>query len=333
MRIAVRLLALLSLLPVLLLGAVAAADPTGASTSLPEPEGVQGIAANDFGAYVVYADSPRGHVAAVSGRTGKVAWRSPTADRAALIAATPTVVWTAGEGAGGLLVAKEATTGRTLHSFVAPGGGGWDTLSTSGDETYALSHSPDLRHETLTSFEGAVRVRSVPVAVPSACQSAASTKSVYLACFSSVNAVYRVDPTTGTVRATTAPPGLQGGRTLGYLDGSVYVVTAPQFGDPGTVQRLDGSTLASRARTAAAMPISAITAAGGHLLALQSDGRSSGAVLDLDPTTLGVARSTPVPSDGYPVGLASDGASAFVVQTTAYAQPGDPFDTLLRLPL
>ena len=314
----------------------ASTDPGQRSTPLPETEGVQGLVVNRTSAFVVWADAPLGHSAAVNDTTGQVAWHTTTAESADLIAAGNGVVWTAQNYAGSSLVEQQGSTGRTLARLTAPGQANWSSIAATGPYLYGFTAGA--QDKVLTVYDGAHMVRRVTTGLPSdeSCHSVVGGASLYLACFGPTeDSVYRISTRTGRVLAHSAAMTLDGGEsTLAYQDGSLYVVTSAETNtQPATVVRLDPATLKVDA-VSVPLDVQDISTTGTEVLVLVTAGNSSpGSVVALNSTTLSQKSSTSIDSPGaFPTSFAASAHDAYVVEVTSYSQNG-PVEALIQVPL
>ncbi len=313
----------------------AGTDPIQRSTPLPETEGVQGLVVNRTSAFVVWADAPLGHSAAVSDTTGQVAWHANTAESADLIAAGTGVVWTA-QNTGSSLVEQQGSTGRILARLTAPGRADWSSIAATGPYLYGITAGA--QEKVLTVYDGTHLVRRVTTGLPSegSCNSAVGGASLYLTCFGPTgNSVYRISTTTGRVLAHSPAMTLDGGQSLAYQNGSLYVLTSAETNSqPRNVVRLDPTTLRVDAASSP-LDVQAISTTGTEVLALVSAGGtlSPGSVVALNSTTLNQRSSTSIDSPGsYPTAFAASTEDAYIVEVTSYS-PNGPVEALIQVPL
>jgi hypothetical protein len=283
-------------------------------TSLPEAAGVQSVATDGANAYVVWADAPEGHSAAISNSTGRIRWHTATAPSAALIATGGGLVWTA-QNTGPELVEQSATDGSVLARLQAPTGENWSALTAAGTYLYGLTYGGSANE--LLIYWGSTLVGRTRLGFHAdACHMAVGDLvSAYLVCFGSPTAVYRISTLTGQILAVYPRPDLDGGENLAYANGDVYVIVSPETNQPPTrVLRLDGATLEPMAESPPLQTIG-IAAAGRQIVALQGQGTATpGAVVTLDPETLQPTGSASVQGDGYPMFFTATPDAAYVVE-------------------
>jgi hypothetical protein len=288
------------------------------TTTLPETNGVSVLTADADAAFVAWADMPSGHSAAFSPTSGRLVWHATTAEFADLAAADDGTLWTSD---GGTLVAQRAATGHRFASVASPAHEGFVTVAAAGGDLDALSNGRGGQILSVYGTSGRLVARHV-TGVPSTsfCQEVTGGSDLYALCIGGSEqwTIYRVDATTGRVAATRRlPPGTDGGQSLVYADGNVYVLEATGPGGsntiPASIARLDATTLALSA-TSASLPIIAIAGAGSDPVGLEITAKDVPTAVDVfAPTTLDRTARHAVHSTDVEVAFAADATTAFTV--------------------
>jgi hypothetical protein len=239
--------ALLAVAPVVTADAGTAA-PKQWTVTLPETAGVQALAADANHAYTAWGDPDPGHVAAFSRLNGARRWRQAGPDFADLVAVGRSVVWVSD---GGTAEAERASNGAKVTSVKAPAGEGFQTIAATGTSLVALSNGP--AHQVLSEYNTAGKLigrRTTAIPASSDCQERLGGGALYALCIGNGEAwsLYRVSVTTGRTLASRAmPAGTDGGSSLAYAGGDVYVLVATGSGGsnttPGHIVQYRGSSL------------------------------------------------------------------------------------------
>lgn len=313
------------------LGSVAPAVATGSGWSrlLPEHHGIQQIVVGGGRVYVLWADKPVGHTAALSQRTGKVLWRAKTAPSADLLAAGDGVLWSA-QNLGSALVEQRETDGEIVARFTAPGKADWRDIAATGEDAYGLTEGA--HGLVVSAYRAHNLIRRVSIGVPNNadCRELVGSADLYVLCFENRTVMYRLSESTGRILARAQLPA-NTVSTFAYEDGSIYVEHAVHGLDqtPRTVLSYSALTL-RRGQTSRVLNITGDISATGHNIVVQATSGKHGAIITLDPARLTIQRSIAIPAGRNPGDLVAGGTAAYLVVSE---HPEDAEETVLSVPL
>ena len=283
------------------------------STSLPEAAGVQQVAVGSGNLYVVWADKPVGHTAALSESTGRLLWRADTASEADLLASGSGVVWSA-QDLGSSLVEQRAASGGVFARFHAPDARDWQAIAATGADAYGLTGGE--RKLVLSVYAGSRLARRVTTGVPKTadCNETVGGEDLYLLCVELRGEVlYRLSEMTGRVLALAVLP-QNAESDFAYENGSIYLecdvyALSPT---PRTVLRYAARSL-KHVRTSRPMDITGGISSSGSSIVVQGAQGARGTIITLNPSTLAAQGSAPIPAGSDPGDLIAGTSDAFVV--------------------
>lgn len=297
-------------------GATARAAAHSWTITLPEKDGVSALAADARRAYVVWADTSKGHSAAFTASTGALGWHRATAPFADDISPGDGVVWTTDRGT---LVEQRSSSGRRLATITI-GRPGIVTLAADGADIETLSDGSPNQILRTYDTSGLVDRHSTPIPSTSECHVATSGPDLYALCIGGQEAwkLYRLDVSTGkAIAKRRLSSATDGGPNIACAAGHVYVLQSTGPGGlnttPAEIVQMSATTLALQA-TSPSLDLTEMALAGDSPVGLEVNAHDEPTgVAVFSGATMQRQTSVSISDRGTALYLAADRTTAFVV--------------------